>query len=415
MTDPNANLARLARALSRGEQPLILAGASCRAAAQCARRAGYVPVVFDDFQDRDLLECAICFPCSALLEWSNRIAQTIPHAVAMIAGGMENRPELMMGLQNAQFKLGVEPGSLQVLRDPRRWQRWASESGLLFPATRWHEQGPPSREDMATSHPAWLTKSTHSAGGLGVASWDPRVDPPAPSTRSLLWQQHLSGISVGVSYLATSSENHCLGAASAWYRTWPWAPTPFIYRGSVGPFPIEPSAALRLNAFGERVRRETGIRGLWGADWMVGADGWWLLEINPRWSASMELLDAGASIPWVELHVRALQGDTIAAKLAEHAAQRPSRLPDRAWAKTIVYAISDWSLDEEDLAWMWERRWRFAGPDGLDGSGFADIPATADRLMRGTPVLSCLAQGPDVASAEDSLGERVSEVLARMG
>jgi predicted ATP-grasp superfamily ATP-dependent carboligase len=348
-------------------------------------------------------------------EWIDRIAQIVPNAVAMIAGGMENRPDLLQGLYHVQFMLGVDRSGMQALRDPRRWQRWASESGLLFPATLWPEQGPPSRTDMATSHHAWLTKSTHSAGGLGVASWDPRVDPTAPSSTTQLWQQHLSGISVGVSYLATSSANHCLGAASAWNRPWPWSPTPFIYRGSVGPFPIEPSAVLRLNEFGERVRRETGIRGLWGADWIVGADGWWLLEINPRWSASMELLDAGTSIPWVELHVRALQGDTLDAKLAEHAEQRTSRLPDRAWAKTIVYATSDWSLADEDLAWMWERRWRFAGPDGLDGSGLADIPPTADRLMRGTPVLSCMAQGPDVASVEAALGERVHEVLARMG
>lgn len=393
---------------------MILAGASCRAAAQCAQRAGYVPVVFDDFQDRDLIECAICFPCSAFSEWIDRIAPMVPHAVAMIAGGMENRPDLILGLQNAKFHLGVDPGSMQVLRDPRCWQRWASESGLLFPETRWPEQGPPGHSDAAESHPTWLTKSTCSAGGLGVASWDPRIDPPAPSSTTQLWQQRLSGISVGVSYLATSSANHGLGAASAWDRTWPWSATPFLYRGSVGPFPIDPSTEVRLNDFGERVRRETGIRGLWGADWMVNADGWWLLEINPRWSASMELLDAGASIPWVELHVRALLGDALDAKLAEHAAQRTSHLPNRARAKAIVYATSDWSLADEDVAWMWERRWRFAGPDGLDGSGFADIPATADRLVRGVPVLSCMAQGPDVASVEAAVGERVNEVLARM-
>jgi predicted ATP-grasp superfamily ATP-dependent carboligase len=179
--------------------------------------------------------------------------------------------------------------------------------------------------------------------------------------------------------------------------------------------PIERSAWGRLNAFGERVRRETGVRGLWGADWILDAEGWWLLEINPRWSASMELLDAGWSTPLVELHVRAILDDALDAKLAEHASQMAASPPQPARVKTIVYATSDWSLTEEDLEWMWERRWRFAGPDGVDGSGFADIPATADRLMRGTPVLSCLAQGPDVAAAQAAIGERVRELLTRMG
>lgn len=415
MTDSIANFARLARELSRGGKPLILAGASCRAAAQCAQRAGYVPVVFDDFLDRDLLQSAICFPSSALAQWIDRIAEVIPHAAAMVAGGIENRPDVLDGLQNAKFKLGVDRNSMQALRDPRRWQRWATESGLLFPATRWPEQGPPSPTDTATSRHAWLIKSMHSAGGLGVSLWDPCINPPALPSTTQFWQERLTGVSVGVSYLATSSGNHCLGAANAWEHPWPWSPTPYIYRGSVSPFPIEQSAWVRFNAFGERVRRETGIRGLWGADWILATDGWWLLEINPRWSASMELLDAGGSIPWVELHVRAIQDDRLDAKLAEHASQGALHLPPRAMAKTIVYATSDWSLTDEDLAWMWERRWRFEGPDGLVGSGFADIPATADRLMRGTPVLSCLAQGPDIAAAQAAIGVRVREVMVRMG
>jgi predicted ATP-grasp superfamily ATP-dependent carboligase len=51
-----------------------------------------------------------------------------------------------------------------------------------------------------------------------------------------------------------------------------------------------------LDGFAERVACHANWLGLWQADFIRKNDRWYLLEINPRWTASMELLDASMGL-----------------------------------------------------------------------------------------------------------------------
>ena len=89
--------------------PIIILGASARAAAQSARRADYEPWCVDLFADRDLREIATVHPCppneypGAMLRL---LEQAPPGAGVLLTGAMENYPDLLQAIAYQRPLLG---------------------------------------------------------------------------------------------------------------------------------------------------------------------------------------------------------------------------------------------------------------------------------------------------------------------
>ncbi len=67
---------------------------------------------------------------------------------------------------------------------------------------------------------------------------------------------------------------------------------PYVYAGSYGPIRTAETVSSQLHAIGAQVVQQTGITGLFNADVLVDSEQKvTLLEINPRWSASMECVE----------------------------------------------------------------------------------------------------------------------------
>src|SRR6266481_3262332 len=104
-------------------QSLIVLGASARAAAFSARRAGFQPYAIDLFADRDL--AAIC-PAEKIRRYPYDFLVSLaaaPRAPWIYTGGLENFPRLVDLLATLRPLLG-NPGSvLRQVRDPLRLAR----------------------------------------------------------------------------------------------------------------------------------------------------------------------------------------------------------------------------------------------------------------------------------------------------
>jgi len=416
---------------------ICLMGASCRAAAQSADRAGCTRILaWDDFLDADLLEIA---QARSLADFPENCPQSLAELQGIplvLCGGMENRPDFIQRRIDQGMLCGVTGDMLRQLRSLESWQRWASESRIGWPTTVQDLSDP--RLDSVRSE-SWMLKPVGRAGGVyirAIASLE-RLDhvanlglDPGSTTSSLtsnLWylQEYVPGISIGVSYCTGSNENpesngntqstepprtRIVGIARSILSEELEAPLPWIYRGSLSPYSVSPSVLASLERFAKTVAQSTGIRGLWQADFQIDPKGQlWLLEINPRWSASMELHEILEGYSWITEHVRILCDG------ASNRVPSPGSPAGQQVAKGIVYAPHEMHLSVAQVDRLGRSGWHGTLRE-LEIAEFclADIPQS-DPLgvdfAEGMPIVTVLVAGEKNADLLEKIRQARSTVL----
>ena len=159
---------------------VLILGASARAAAASARRAGLEPFAIDLFADRDtrlICDCLRC-PPDEYPEGLFRRARLAPPMPWMYTGGLENYPELIDGLARERKLSGNGADALVQVKDPLHLARIFADLGLTFPRTV--RSGEPL--------PRWtlLRKPFRSSGGSGISL----VTPDEVANPSLLSDTH---------------------------------------------------------------------------------------------------------------------------------------------------------------------------------------------------------------------------------
>lgn len=274
---------------------MLLIGGSVRAAAEDAATAGYRIVAVDRFGDYDLRTVSATW--IPLRQGDGWLAAAQCHAGPIVPTGGFLWPAGPLDEQLRQRVAYPPPDRLAASRDPDTLNAIARQVGIRFPETRpLRPRAIPSLPDPA----AWLVKPVSGTGGAGIRSLAeaPQTGQAGSPGNGHYLQRRLLGRTIGVSYFSRhgSSRPHTrrLGIyAGLTHRRNPqhrW-----LYGGSVGPFdtdwPDREAARGLLADLGQAVAEAFDLVGLFNIDLIRQSDGsLWLLEINPRYSASMELL-----------------------------------------------------------------------------------------------------------------------------
>ncbi|MFN3869608.1 MAG: ATP-grasp domain-containing protein, partial [Hyphomicrobiaceae bacterium] len=178
-------------------------------------------------------------------------------------------------------------------------------------------------------------------------------------------------------------------AAFAFTTQWcnPMPRRPFRFGGIAGPLDIDPDLEARLIDIGLDVGAALGLVGLVSFDFVVADGEPHLVDVNPRPSASLDVLD-DAEGTLFKAHVAACAGDDPAAMLA-----RDWR-PRRAAAMRYVYADAG-DVIAPALDWP---QWT------------SDRPLHATHIRRYQPVATVHAAGATLADVMSSLEERTHEL-----
>lgn len=405
----------------------IVVGFSVRGLAEATAAATRHPLAVDRFADHD---CQLAAKqVVRLKQWGGNVlnsseflselfsAGAVAQSQVLLAGGMENWPELVELLHQHFTVLGPTAEQMRRLRSPQCWQRWAEQSSVAFPETQFpqahgeHSQ-PASNwlinplhlargwgQPLYVKQPAssWLSKPLHSAGGTAIK----RSSHASPDA---YWQRHVAGRSLGVyCMLHRGGGAELLGATESISATqWP-GPSEFIYRGSLGPIQLPQHHRRQIVELCRLIQRETELLGWLQLDFIKDyAGNLWLLELNPRWAAGMEVLYLAGINP-VEHHCRAWQAEADATGIASPdatptggpsastAAELPCQ-PEISFGKAIVYAPRELELTRQ----------RIEALHNLPRDNFADLPShhliadeqTAHVVSRGEPLLTVRASGP---------------------
>lgn len=361
-----------------------LIGASCRAMAASLVRSGISVTAADMFADYDLqqigeVRALRSYPWSAprwLLESDvNAWCYT---------GGMENYPRLIQRMASEKRLLGNSPTTLRMVRDPFWLADLAKRNGFAFPETlRVHD---PAYDPI---HPQtseqWLLKPFKSAGGLNI-QWVSTL--PALPARFYL-QRRLPGIPMSAVVLSTQEECWIVGTSQLYVGTDYGASGPFVFAGATSTYPLTADA---IQPIAQAIHREARMIGLWGFDYLQ-ADVSILLEVNPRWTATMHLHERMRNDGLMKHHLQAcLQ-------------QKVDLMPQYAVGVSgmrIIYAKQSIRVTEAMVERM-DDTFAFRNPYSLLSPRIGDVPEPGTFIADGHPVCTLYVDGNTTAQVEESL------------
>lgn len=357
---------------------LIIVGASVRAAAASAIRAGYTSWCIDLFADADLKAMVADVYRCPFADYPRRLPEFLRDAPVvpwMYTGALENHPRLVGEMAGIRPLWGNGPDALRASRSPFNVQRILKEQGLPAPALFEHDDEPPAGS-------SWLRKPLSGSAGQGISFANHDRQP----LTHCYYQQFIAGASMSAVFSRNGNEVSLIGVTEQLIGT-PWlnAP-PFRYAGNVGPSPVSESLRRDLQLAGGAIGSECNLRGLFGIDFILADDRPWVLEVNPRYTASIEVLERATGLAALSLHGRAF-GDG-----RESGDAQPSRQP--VCAKGILYANRSFAVPAYDLTEMLTRN-------------FADLPAPDEVIEEGWPILTVRAEGSSRDECMRSLAERV--------
>jgi uncharacterized protein len=172
---------------------------------------------------------------------------------------------------------------------------------------------------------------------------------------------------------------------------------PFHYCGSIGP--LVPSHHLNksLDHIGQ-VLGGAGLRGLFGVDFILRDDDAWPVEVNPRYTASVEILEYASGLRALGHHAHA----------CDPSVPRPD-LPPAAFAASVGKAIL---FAPTQVIMPRHGPWTSAlSADLNDMPTFADIPSAGQLISRGRPVLTLFASGESITDCEKNLRQKAVYVV----
>jgi uncharacterized protein len=365
---------------------VLIAGVTTRPFAQSAARAGYRVTAIDGFGDRDLRSVAdviLARPVAGQRYGPHQAAAAgaavAPDWVAYTSN-FENYPSAVGRLSRGRRLLGNPPEVLRRVRDPHALMRVLRQHGLPCPETRRH---PP--EDQ-TGH-TWLLKPRRSGGGQGIAIWSSKGGVP----RGMYLQRRIGGLAGSISFAANGSRAAVLGFSRQLVGEAQLGAQQYRYCGSVlgSPeirlFPRQQELLGRASELADVVSAEFGLVGLNGIDFIAHDGVPYATEVNPRYSASMELIERGTGVSMFELHLEACAGIL----------PEPVAVSGAVQGKAIVYSRRSSTIASAQL---WANPW------------IADIPNAGERISRGRPICTVFARARSIESCRRLLLRRAAAV-----
>jgi predicted ATP-grasp superfamily ATP-dependent carboligase len=377
---------------------VLIAGASTRAAAESAAHAGFDVTAIDAYADLDqhrgVRAIAVGRGTGTTADALTGAAAAIDADEVVYLSPFENHPAALAALTRGRRLLGNSVDIVQRVRDPLEVHRTFAERGFTVPRVI---VGGGGTEGDTAGRSRWLLKPVRSGGGHGVAPYVGTGVVP----EGWYLQEFIDGWPGSVTFVAAGGRCTVLAVSRQLVGESAFGAGGYRYCGSIIDWTggsVTEATRTRAHALAEAAVEAFGLVGLNGIDFIVRDDIPVPIEINPRWSSSMELVDRASRTPMMEAHIEACDGSLIDVELGR-------AVRELASGKAIVFARSAVVMPEPKT---WLRGFR------IDVFDVHDIPRAGQRIEAGQPICTVFADGAPLDRCRAALVECAAGIYDRL-
>lgn len=327
----------------------VLLGFSTRALAESCVKAGNVCTAIDFFGDLD--QEKICDVIGLHRKYGVhlesfdpflflKVIDEVPGNKVVYVGPLENYPDILNVLEQKYTIVGNNSKTVKNVRNWKNLYRFCKKNNILYPET------------MEGEH--YVVKPKKSGGGVGITQLS-----------TCVVQKYIDGKDYSVSFLGDGMSAKVVSVNEQLMGITEFGAREFWYCGNITPVPFED-----MHNMCTKLVEEFKLKGSCGLDFVVDTDNIYMMEINPRPQATLELVEKAFNVNMFELHENAVNGSLKS--LSD---------PKRVWGKAIVYA-------EKNIIMPDTTEW-------LHCQWMKDVPHPCDHIKKSDPVCTVLADGQD--------------------
>lgn len=358
----------------------MIAAVSSRPFVKAAASAGYSVTALDVFADTDTQRAA---EHVYKIEYANSgfDAKQFEAALDQIdligvigfayGSGFEAQPDLLKRISQRMPLIGNLPDTVRRLKNAPEFFEVLDQLNIPHPEVCFKPLANPA---------GWLCKEEGGSGGTHVL--DAKADAILPHGH--YYQRMMDGIPISMLFAANANEVKVVGFNQQWVA--PIAGKPYRYGGIVGHANLPAKLKKSLQDVAQKLTVAMGLRGLNSLDVIWQNDAFWVLEINPRLSSTLDLYQSQQGNLF-ELHVQAVAGDL----------SRFPQIPSHSKARNVLYAAKDIVIPENFIWPEWT----------------ADIPMPLTFIPYAQPICTVLAEADNATEAQDLVLSRV-QILSNL-
>ena len=374
------------------ENPVLLLGASVRAVAKSCHRAGFACYGADLFADSDTRQMGSVQRAGSYPNGLLTTASSLPPTPWMYTGGLENHPDLVDEVSQRHTLWGNAGGVLRRVRDPMLLQRTLRAAGLNFLATALQ---PPTKSGQ------WIRKPLRSCGGTDVVLEQELDKRPVSQRSNVYWQAFVPGQPVAAIYIGNGRSAKLIGVTGQIIGAQWTGAAQFQYAGSVGPLVPSDEVIHQLERLGDVFTGEFGLQGIFGVDGVLGDSKFSAVEVNPRYTASVEVLERAGTGSVVRQHAAVFGQPMGETEATQYLAGNPTRALN---GKAIIFAKGDVRIGDSFPNFVAQLN------AGTHEPAIADIPTPGSEIQAGQPIATVFAEGETLQEVNDHLIERAAQL-----
>jgi predicted ATP-grasp superfamily ATP-dependent carboligase len=329
-----------------------------------------------------------------------RAARTVECDAVAYVSSFDNHPRAVATLAAGRALWGNAPAVLRRVRDPMLVTRALRQRGSAAPDVHAVSGSGPTVDSSPRwgADRRWLVKPLASGGGHRVRPWRGATRLP----RGCYLQELVDGTPGSVAFVAAGGCAVPIGVTRQLVGEDEFGAAGYRYCGNIlaaagdAQFARDEALVHAACALARAVVAEFDLVGVNGIDFVESGGVPYAIEVNPRWSASMELVEQAYPLSVFGAHAVAC----TAGALPEFDLVS-ARSGGGAVGKAVVFARRDVRVGDT-------RAW-------LEDASVRDVPHPGERIPAGRPVCTVFAADRDGATCHAALvrrAERVYEQLA---
>ena len=364
---------------------LIIAAISSRAYVQAAVDAGFTVIAIDAFCDVDTQKMALKM-LLVKVENGQFIAKDFYAALATldlsnalglcIGAGFEASPVMLHYLAKLSRQILLianQANTIENIKNPSRFFAFCDTVNMCYPVTQL---------TRPASTIGWLQKQIGGSGGAHIKAVLPLE---LVQNTAVYYQKLQAGTPYSCLFLADTKHAQVIGFNEQWCNASPEDSSvlPYRFGGAVSHAELEESIKNCIIDFITKATLDFGLKGINSCDFLLHQNTIYMLEINPRLSASLQL-------------VQAKKGNLFAAHVQacmEELKVWPT-IEKKSRAMHIIYANKTAHVPP-DMDW----------PDWV-----SDIPQPNSEIPAGAPICTVIACARTAKLAKQKVLQRATSL-----